>query len=238
MARASPYWGAAERAGEFRIAGQVEDLTLAYVPDRPARGREPAWRSPWPPFTRLAGELIFDRAAMRIRDARAMLGSLQLSQVNGEIADLGQPTLTIRGDTRGPAAELLRFVTATPVDEWTGRVLGGATASGAAEMKLALTLPLQDLAHSTVRGSVTLAGNDLRIQPGTPLLQAARGRIDFSEQGFTLAGASARLLGGDAVIDGGSQPDGSLRFTAQGSATAEALRRAPELGLAATPRSC
>ncbi|GAP37776.1 YhdP family protein [Piscinibacter sakaiensis] len=227
-----PYWGAAERAGEFRIAGQVEDLTLAYVPDRPARGREPAWRSPWPPFTRLAGELIFDRAAMRIRDARAMLGSLQLSQVNGEIADLGQPTLTIRGDTRGPAAELLRFVTATPVDEWTGRVLGGATASGAAEMKLALTLPLQDLAHSTVRGSVTLAGNDLRIQPGTPLLQAARGRIDFSEQGFTLAGASARLLGGDAVIDGGSQPDGSLRFTAQGSATAEALRRAPELGLA------
>jgi hypothetical protein len=39
------------------------------------------------------------------------------------------------------------------------------------------------------------------------------------------------VLGGEASFDGGTQPDGALRFIGQGTATAEALRRAPELGL-------
>ena len=34
-----------------------------------------------------------------------------------------------------------------------------------------------------------------------------------------LAGASARLYGGETRIDGGSQPDGTLRFIAEGQAS-------------------
>ena len=64
----------------------------------------------------------------------------------------------------------------------------------------------------------------------SPLLAGAKARVDFSQQGFAIAGGSARVLGGEATFEGGNQPDGSLRVTAQGVASAEALRRAPELG--------
>ena len=36
----------------------------------------------------------------------------------------------------------------------------------------------------------------LRIQTGTPLLAQARGRVDFTQRGFTIVGGRARALGG------------------------------------------
>jgi uncharacterized protein (TIGR02099 family) len=81
-----------------------------------------------------------------------------------------------------------------------------------------------------VQGTVVLAGNDVRLTGDTPLLAGAKARVNFTDSGVQIAGASARVLGGDATIDGGTQTDGTLRFTAQGVATADAIRRASELG--------
>ncbi|TXC67043.1 hypothetical protein FSC37_18655 [Piscinibacter aquaticus] len=94
-----------------------------------------------------------------------------------------------------------------------------------------LALPLADLPASTVKGSLALAGNDVRMTPDTPLMAGARARIDFTQKGLTITGATARMLGGEASFDGSTQPDGSLRFSGQGTATAEGLRRASELGV-------
>jgi uncharacterized protein YhdP len=63
------------KEGEFRVAAKVEDVTLAYVPSAPAHGNEPAFESPWPAFSKLSGELIFDRAAMEIRNAQARVSA-------------------------------------------------------------------------------------------------------------------------------------------------------------------
>lgn len=220
-----------EPDGEFRIAGKVSEVTLAYLPGQPAQGGQPAQAAVWPAFTQVAGELVFDKASMQIRNAAAQLGSLRLGQVQGGIANLGdQARLVIDGRASGPATDMLRFVANTPVGGWIGQSLAQATASGQADLKLALDLPLADGAAGTVKGSINFGGNDLRIQPDTPLLAQARGRVDFSEHGFQVVGATARLFGGEASFEGGSQPDGSLRFTGQGTANAEALRRAVELG--------
>jgi uncharacterized protein (TIGR02099 family) len=210
--------------GEFRIAGKVEDASFAYVPASP--GQAPAW----PAFTRVAGELLFDRASMEIRNARAQLWGVQLSQVNGTIRDFNAATLVIDGQARGPAADLVRYVNSTPVGEWTGQGLSQATVAGNGELKLALSLPLHDLKHSTVKGSVVLAGNDVRIRPDTPLMADARARVDFTHKGFLIVGGNARVLGGDASFEGGSGADGNLRFSGQGTVTAEGLKRASELG--------
>jgi uncharacterized protein (TIGR02099 family) len=222
------------KEGEFRIAGKVEDTTFAYVPSEPAEGDRPAWISPWPAFTKLNGELVIDRATLEIRAARAQLGNVALSQVQGGIRNLAEkPVFTIDGTARGPLAELLRFVNTTPVGEWTGGTLARASGAGNAELKLALAMPLDDVEATTVKGSVTLAGNELRITPDAPPFSATRGRVDFSDKGFAVVGANAKLLGGDLVFDGGTQPDGSLRFNGQGTMSAEGLRRAGELGVLA-----
>jgi uncharacterized protein (TIGR02099 family) len=219
--------------GEFRFAGKVHDATLAYVPSIPARGDSPAWVSPWPAFTELAGEVVIDRDQLEIRNAQARVMGVALSKVNGQVRDLsqkGRTTLQIEGEGRGELSSMLRFVETSPVGRWTGNALGRATASGAGDLKLNLTLPVFDLAASAVKGSVTLLGNDLRLLPELPLLAAARGRVDFSNTGFAIVGGSARLLGGEASFSGGTQLDRSVRITGQGQASAEALQRAAELG--------
>ncbi len=211
-------------SGEFRIVARVEDVELAYVPGQDA---EP---SPWPAFSRVAGELVFDRNAMVIRNAQARLWGLELAKVNGGIGELKKPVLKIEGEARGPAADLLRYVNNSPVGGWTSDTLREATASGAAELKLALELPIADLERSSVQGTVMLGGNDVRLTRQTPLLAAAKARVSFTRRGFNVFGASARVMGGEATFDGGTQQDGGLRFNGQGVATAEALRGAPEFG--------
>ncbi len=227
-----PFFGAkSPKEGEFRIAGRVKDATFDYVPSEPAVNEKPAWVSPWPALTRVAAEVVIDRASLEIRDGSAQLGNVVLGGVQGGVRNLAdRSVLALDGTVRGPLTEMLRFVNVTPVGQWTGQALARASATGAAELKLGLSLPLSDLPASTVKGSLALAGNDLRITPDTPLLGGARARIDFTHKGLNVSGATARLLGGDASFDGSMQPDGSLRFSGQGTASAEGLRRAGELG--------
>jgi len=219
------------RDGEFRIAGHVEDVDFAYVPSLPASGARAAFDSPWPPFTRMKGELIFDRASMEIRNAQARVFGVDLSHVQGGIRSLSdRSVLALEGGARGPLQDMLRYVNASPIGSWTSKALAQSTGSGIADLKLALTIPLYDADKSTVKGSVALAGNDVRITPDTPLLQNAKARVDFTHKGFSIHGGMARVLGGDASFEGGSQADGSMRITGQGVVTADALRRAGELG--------
>ncbi|WP_158219835.1 YhdP family protein [Ideonella sp. A 288] len=217
--------------GEFRIAAQVQDVTLAYVPSVPATSAEAAWTSPWPAFGAVSGELVFDRTSMQIQQARGRLWGVEFTDVSGGIPNLVEPAvLELEGHGRGPAADFLRYVNTTPIGGWLNKSLAQSTAEGLADLKLSLRLPLHRLDEAQVRGSVQLLGGDLRIRPETPMLGAARGRVDFTQQGLRVAG-TARAFGGEASIDGGTQADGSLRFGANGTASAEGLRRASELGI-------
>lgn len=216
------------RDGEFRIASLLQDVTLAPVPS------EPGWDSPWPAFTAVNGKLVFERNAMAFEQVRGRLWGLELSGVQGRIRDLSDKALLeIDGQVRGPAADLLRYLRSTPLREGTGGVLDNASIAGPVDLKLALNLPLDHLADTVVKAGVQLAGNDLRLLPDGPVLLGARGRLDATHRGVQLTGLRGQLLGGETQIDGGTQPDGSLRFTAAGTATAEGLRRLADPGVAA-----
>ena len=220
------------RPGEFRVAAKVDDVTLAFMPEEPAPPGA-ARAAAWPALAHVGGELVIDRLALSIRNARALLGGVEWNGVQGGIPNLEHAVLTVDGSGRGPLAEMLRFVNTTPIGGWLGDALTATTATGPAELRLGLTIPLDDPDQSSVKGSLTLAGNDLRLTPDTPLLGATRARVDFTQKGFSVARASARVLGGDVSFGGGMLNDGSLRFSGSGSASAEGLRRAPEFGLLA-----
>ena len=210
--------------GEFRIAARAQDVTLAYVPAE--RGVAPAW----PAFTQVQGDLVFERNGMQMRNASGRVKGLELARIEASIRDFRRPVLRIEGQARGLAADLLGYVQATPVAGWIDRALRETRATGPAELALRLELPIDELERSAVQGRVVLAGNDVRLAEGLPLLAAAKARIDFNQHGFSIAGGSARVLGGETAFEGGQQPDGSMRFQVQGSVSADALRRAPELG--------
>jgi uncharacterized protein (TIGR02099 family) len=215
--------------GEFRIAGRVSGVDYAYVPD------EPGWVSPWPAFAAVGGELEIRGTALTLRNASARIHGVTLSGVQAVIPDLEHaPVLQVEGSARGPLADLLRYVNDSPVGGWIGGALAQTVAGGPAELSLALRIPLTDSMASTVRGTLSLPGNELQLLPTLPALAAARARIDFSEQGFTVRGASARALGGEASIDAEQGRDGVLRVAAHGSASAEGLRATTQIAALAS----
>jgi uncharacterized protein (TIGR02099 family) len=228
------------RDGEFHIAAKVEGLTFAYVPgETPATGSAPPpGREFWPPLTGASGELVVDRSTLEIRGAKAQLGDVEWSGIQGRIAELGgRPRLEIDGTAQGPLADMLHFVDVTPIGRWTGKALAAAAVTGPADLKLALAIPLARPDDMVVKGSLLLTNNDLRMTPDTPLLSGARGRVDFSQRGFIVSAASAHALGGDIAFEGGSSAGLSggdtQRFSGRGTASAEGLRQASELGTVA-----
>lgn len=218
-----------EQSGDFKLRATIEQARYAYVPPQEADTVH------WPVFTQLRTELAIDRQRLMFINGSAKLGDsgegrYGVSGVQGVIENyLHEPVLAIEGQGRGPLQDALHYVTHSPIDAWIGHALGQTQATGDGPLRLALRIPLLHSDRTTVRGTVQLEGNDLAMTPDTPLLAAARGRVDFSEKGFTVSQASARALGGALSFDGAQQPDGSVRFSGQGTVTAEGLRRASEL---------
>ncbi len=231
------------RQGEFLITAPISDAVLAYVP----RSLQQSGEKPWPALARLSGTLVIDRVGLRVKSARGQLASapaLQVSNGEAEIADMmGDSKLTVSLDARGPLADMLGVVNNSPLADMTDQMLARASASGAADLRLKLLVPLDDTDRTTVQGNLALTGNDLQLLPQVPRLTRARGAIGFTETGFSVTAVQARLLGGDVRIDGGSVPAAAatagapraglaMALRLQGVVSAEAVRQAPELGAA------
>ncbi|MDO5086656.1 MAG: YhdP family protein, partial [Comamonadaceae bacterium] len=229
--------------GEFRFAGQVRNVRMAYVPRR----LQPAAQAPWPALTGLTGELVFERNSMHVRNARASVQDhpgWRFEQIDARIPDLGHTRVLVQGHGRGTLAAALGIVRASPVAQFTSHALDRAEATGDGQLRLSLDLPVMHIEQAQARGEVTLAGNNLLFTPQAPLLQDVHGRISFSETGFAVHEARARLLGGEAVVSGGMPDVASaasaanntppaaprVRLHARGTASADGLRAMRDWG--------
>lgn len=220
------------REGEFRIAARVADVSYAYVPPAPGAATK---AGSWPALAGLAGELLFERAGMQVRNARGRVAGapgLEVVKTEALIADMSHkaPVLQLDTQARGPLDDLLRL--GVPLLGEAGAFAAEARASGNADYRLKLELPLQAMDKAKVQATVALGGNELQLTPAVPPLQQARGTLSFTESSFSLAGVQGHLVGGDVRIEGrgrygGGKPE--LALTAQGSATAEGLRAAREI---------
>ncbi len=229
------------KLGEFRISADVNNATYAYVP----RSLQPRDALPWPALTQLSGELVFERAQMQVKGARARIGpgaNLQASKLEASIPDLAHTVVSVSGEVRGALADGLAIVNGSPLAAMTNHALSRAVASASADYKLKLTLPIANLEKSTLQGTVTLTGNDVQITPDTPKLTRARGVVSFSESEFAIVGGQAQMLGGDVRLEGGSvsasnavagRTAASILIRATGRASAEGLRQAREMGFVA-----
>lgn len=248
------------KQGEFRISTAMSDVQFNYVPNLVVAQAGLGW----PELTGMSGEFVLDRNQLHINKALGRLAMrnssnyVQISKAEAHIPDLlNNPTVNVMGDARGSVANMLQTLNTSALRDLTGRALLNATATGNADLKLKLSIPVLDFTKITVQGALTLADSDIRVSADTPKLSRVKGTVNFSETGFSLNGVQARLFGGDTVISGGTQApvssgSGNVRSQAQannpetndfvfppislrinGSLSAEALRQAPELGLLA-----
>jgi uncharacterized protein (TIGR02099 family) len=228
--------------GEFRVTAKVQGGQYAYVP----KLLQPANALAWPALTDLNGELVFMRAALEVNGASgkvAGLPGLQLTKASAKIPDLlKNATVEVNLEAKGPVADALGFVNTSPLLDITSQALAKTVASGAADYRFRLSLPIKTISASRVEGTVALPGNDVQFAPGTPPLADLRGTVTINERGFNVSGAQARMLGGEVRFDGGMQASrpgtvadpettGDVAFKAQGSVSADGLRQFNDIGV-------
>ena len=230
--------------GEFRVSANVANASYAYVPP----SLMPKDRQPWPVLTQLNGEFLLDRATLSLKGVRALWGAtathsgVPVERADAQINNLyGASTVTVSAQGKGPLADALAVVNASALDEALGHSLARASVTGLADYRIKLDFPLADTSRLVLAGSLNLPGNDVQLLPGTPRLVRARGQVAFTESGLSVNGVQARALGGDVRLDGSlsglagaaaAKSPGVLQL--QGSASAEGLRQASELGTLAT----
>ncbi len=222
--------------GIFRIAARFQNATYQFAPKTflPDGSRE------WFALNKLSGQAVFEGVGMHIRDVHGAVPAMpgvQIARGEARIDEFHHPVVQVSADARGPLAEFLGTLQRTPLADWTQHQLDQASVSGSGDLRLALQLPIGALEQSRVNGTLALTGADFRLTPDLPAVQRVRGQLQFSESGFALAGAQAHVYGGDVRLDtalrmhgmpGGAEPVFTLK--AQGTANAEALREASELG--------
>lgn len=227
------------KSGDFRIAAKVADVNYAYAPPpastTPSRGSNGMPPRVWPPLTGLSGELVFERDGMLVRNARGRLAGttgVEVTKAEAQIPELSHHAQVLRVDAqaKGPLGEVLRV--GAPLAGETGEIMLRARATGSADYKLHLELPLAAMDNAKVQATVTLADNELQVVPEAPNFTQTKGTLNFTETGFSLAGVQARLLGGDIRIEGKGRftgPNREVALKAQGTATADGLRNAREI---------
>ncbi|HJV85463.1 MAG TPA: YhdP family protein [Noviherbaspirillum sp.] len=222
-----PFNAAAQRGrprGEFSVVGRIEDGVLNYAPGKLGEdGKSPLW----PVIDKINGMISFDRARMEITADSARTSGTSLSRVKAVIPDLSRHdmVLDVDGDAAGPLQEFLRFTNESPVAGWIDHFTEETKGTGNAKLALKLQLPLEDLREAKVNGTLQFVGNNVTLNNVMPPLQASNGKLEFHEKGFSIGGIKSNFLGGPVVVSGGTQRDGTILVKAEGSLTADGVRK-------------
>ncbi|HKU47709.1 MAG TPA: YhdP family protein, partial [Burkholderiales bacterium] len=199
-------------SGVFQVTARVEKGVLDY-----GRG--------WPRINDITADLTFERDRMEIVGRSASVLGAQLANVRVAIPSLrsDQRRVLVAGQADGPSAEFLRFLGASPLREATS-FAAGMSASGRGRLHLQLELPLAALDRSKVRGEYEFANNQVSVLQWLPPVDAAAGKLTFTESSFTLHDVRGRLFNGQVAVSGGTRGKGRVDVIARGSASAEAAR--------------
>src|SRR5688572_12630572 len=198
-------------SGQFQISARVDKGVLEY-----AKG--------WPRIDNIVGELTFERDRMEIVGRSGSILGAQLSNVRVSMPSLRGPErhVLVSGQADGANAEFLRFLHASPLRETGAGFAGGIKADGRGKLRLKLDLPLAELAKTRVAGEYDFTTNSAAVLPWLPPVEAASGRVTFSETGFTLHDVRGRFLGGGVGVSGGTRAGRGVEILARGDASVEA----------------
>ena len=212
----------AKKEGVFRITVPFENASFDPTPQQ-------AHFSPqerWPVFRDIYGKAFFENQSLRLEIDKASLYQARLSNVTGKISDLAHAELDINGRAQGPAQDFIRYINASPLNDWLGKVTEEASAQGQGQLALKLLLPLSGKNKTRLQGTYQFQGNTVRLFQALPAFSKLQGQLKFSEQAFMLDKMSGQFLGGPIYAEGGRLPGdttNNLHLKFRGSVLADKL---------------
>lgn len=203
------------KQGIFQVAARISGGSLDYA-------------TGWPKIDNIAGDLLFEGKRMLVTTQQGNIFGAKLPKVRVSIPDLlvFEERLEIEGEAQGPTGEFLKFIERSPVNEMINGFTEGMQATGNGKLDLKLHIPLRNTQQSKVAGVYQFLGNRILAGEDIPPVEAATGKLQFTEAGVSVQHAAAQIMGGPATINAATQQDGTIRIIAQGRLSAQGLRKA------------
>ncbi len=210
--------------GIFKISARIHDGKLNPAPLELAQDKKTPL---WPRIDDIQGTLALDQTRIHVHADSARISGVQVSAVEALIPDYlsNRSVLELSGNATGPLQSMLGFVNTTPVSSWIDGLLDEAKATGNARLGLQMQLPLSDGLQPGVQGSVKFQGNEVQLWRSIPGLQNTSGEVAFSDHGFQINSLQGGFLGGNVLINGGTQKDGTVLARLDGSVTVDGIAR-------------
>ncbi len=202
--------------GQFLVTVKANDVTLDYG-------------TGWPKITGIYADLRFEGAGMAIDIERGSMLGANLSKTYAEIPDFDAPVslLIVKGRAQGPTSEFLKFIDQSPVAARIDHFTEGMRASGNGHLDLALEIPLAEaqLGESKIDGTYYFENNEVTVDAALPPFRQVNGTVQFSGNDLRVPEINATLFGGPLKIKGGTQKDGRVLITANGSISVAQIRK-------------
>lgn len=208
--------------GRFEVRFGVEDAEMIYT-----KG--------WPELTGLTGELVFSgrQFEANVNAGHSFSTSIQHARVLISDMKVKPVLLEIQGRARGPAGDVLRYLSETPLKSRFGAYVEGVEAEGRVAVDLDLGFELGGSGSKT-DGVLHLQNNNMFLAGRAVDFTGLTGALSFDAKGLRARGVTGKVLGMPAVFDIESQPRGAERVTrivAEGEVTAEDVYRLVDIPL-------
>lgn len=202
--------------GQFLVTVKAHDVVLDY-----GKG--------WPRIEGIDGDLLFEGNGMTVEAHRGSILGARISNTRAVIPDFDAPisTLTLKGSVDGPTSEFLEFIEKSPVGERIDHFTQDMRATGNGHLDLGLVIPLDEaqLDRSKIDGTYHFLNNELTVDAALPAIRQVNGSLQFSGDDIQVSEINATLFGGPLKIKGGSQKDGKVLITANGSIDIAVMRK-------------
>lgn len=173
-------WPFRRAQGRLELIARGSDLALDY-------------HRQWP-------QAQVDSAQARIVNRSLIIDSVRGSasgvaaQASGSIDNFREPILRLSMSGAGEAADMLKLLRSSPLEDRHGSVLLGMDVSGPVETELDLVVPLRDsLGEPLLDGRVTVSGLNFSDAKWDTRLSDVHGQARYSLDGFTAQDLAARF---------------------------------------------
>lgn len=210
-----------EGEGRFWATFDIEDGELAFMEG-------------WPAAEDIRGTVEFLNEGLTARGTGRILGE-DRAYINGSVADMRDAVVRLEGVTAASLDGVLEYLKEIPL---FAKSLGPDITqlkanAGDADVELALTLPLTDLAAYELDAQLRIQDGELSVGGSGLAITEIQGVLNLKNDGVTAAGIKATLLDGPVVvgITRSDEPGYRARVEFAGEIAAESVGAAFNLPL-------
>lgn len=202
--------------GLFKVTAQVDHVSLEYG-------------TGWPLVQGVDAFLKFEGKRMDIAVKNGTTVGQHITQAQVEIPrlDADWPMLNVKAAVTGTVEQGVKFVNTSPVRQVTMGFTDSLKATGNAELKLALQIPLNDVDVSQFQGDYAIKNGRIAANPeiAMPEMTNINGHLKFTEKGLQAQGVQLSLFDNPALVSLTSRSDKSVVIQGSGRMTDAALKK-------------